>query len=85
MLVKVRQRRICHNILTYLIHILAKHETPMKANKTTLGFVPARFRILVIRTRSIFVLLNADEMEKPPIRSMMVGENICENTYLVID
>ena len=71
--------------ISHLIHILAKHETPMKANKTTLGFVPARFRILVIRTRSIFVLLNADEMVKPPIRSMMVGENICENTYLVID
>lgn len=31
----------------------------------------------------MFVLLNADEMVNPPIRSIMVGENICENTYLI--
>lgn len=54
----------------------------MKDKRTTLGFVPAKFRIFVIRMRSMFVLLNADEMVNPPIRSIMVGENICENTYL---
>lgn len=63
--------------------MLAKHETPMKDKRTTLGLVPAKFRIFVIRMRSMFVLLNADEMVNPPIRSIMVGENICENTYLI--
>jgi hypothetical protein len=29
--------------------------------------------------RSILVLLSAEEMVKPPIRSMIVGENIIEN------
>jgi hypothetical protein len=66
----------------YLIHILAKHETPMKANSTVFGRVPARLSTRVINIRSMFVLLRADEIVKPPIRSMMVGENMTENTYL---
>jgi hypothetical protein len=33
-------------------------------------------------TRSILVLLRAEEMVKPPMRSMMVGENITEKIYL---
>jgi len=33
-------------------------------------------------TRSMLVLLSADEMVKPPMRSMIVGENMPEKTYL---
>ena len=47
-----------------------------------LGRVPARLKTRVIITRSMLVLLNADEMVKPPIRSMIVGENMMEKTYL---
>ena len=47
---------------TLLIHMLAKHDTAMKANITVLGLVPARLRTRVIRTRSMFDLLNADEV-----------------------
>lgn len=67
---------------TLLIHILAKHDTPMKARRIVLGFVPAKLKTRVIKTRSMFVLLNADEMVNPPMSSMMVGENMIENTYL---
>lgn len=68
--------------MTHLIHILAKQDTPIKERMTMLGFVPARLRSFVMRTRSMFVLLRADAIVKPPIRSMIVGENICEKTYL---
>lgn len=61
---------------THLIHILAKHATPMNANSTVLGRVPARLSTRVIKTRSIAVLLSAEAIVKPPIRSMIVGENI---------
>lgn len=66
----------------YLIHMLAKQETPMKARSTELGFVPAKLRTLVIKIRSMLVLLRAEEIVNPPIRSMIVGENITENIYL---
>jgi hypothetical protein len=66
----------------YLIHMLAKQETPMKDRMTMLGLVPAKLRSLVIRTRSMFVLLRAEAMVNPPMRSIIVGENIWENTYL---
>jgi len=68
---------------TLLIHMLAKHDTPMKASKTVLGRVPAKLSTRVIKTRSILVLLSAEEIVKPPMRSMIVGENITENMYLV--
>lgn len=66
----------------HLIHMLAKHDTPMNASKTLRGFEPAKLKTRVISIRSIFVLLKAEEMVKPPIRSMMVGENMTENMYL---
>lgn len=77
--------RVKHNVgaATLLIHMLAKHETPINARRTVLGFEPARLSTRVINTRSMFVLLSADEIVNPPIRSMIVGENIMENTYLV--
>ena len=67
---------------TDLIHMLAKHDTHMNANSTVLGRVPARLRTLVMSTRSMLVLLSADEIVKPPMRSMIVGENMLEKTYL---
>lgn len=67
---------------TLLIHILAKHATPMNASRTVLGRVPAKLRTFVISTRSMAVLLSADAMVKPPMRSIMVGENMTENTCL---
>ena len=62
--------------------MLAKHETPMKDRMTIVGLVPAKLKSLVIKTRSMFVLLNAEAMVNPPIKSMIVGENICWNTNL---
>jgi hypothetical protein len=67
---------------TNLIHILAKHATPMKARRTVLGRVPARLSTLVIRMRSIAVLLKADAIVKPPINNIIVGENMTENMNL---
>ena len=66
----------------YLIHILAKQDTPMKARRTLLGCVPAKLRTRVIKTRSMLVLLKADEIVKPPMSNMIVGENIAEKTNL---
>lgn len=66
----------------YLIHMLAKQDTPMKARRTLLGFVPAKLRTRVIKTRSMLVLLKADEIVKPPMSNMIVGENIAEKTNL---
>ena len=54
----------------------------MNANRTVRGRVPARLSTRVIRRRSILVLLKADEMVKPPINNMIVGENMIEKTYL---
>lgn len=70
---------------SHLIHILAKHETHMNARSTVLGLDPAKLRTRVIRTRSIFVLLKADDIVNPPIKSMIVGENITENTNLQVN
>lgn len=64
--------------------MLAKQDTPMKVSSTVLGRVPARVRTFVIKTRSMLVLLSAAEMVKPPMRSMIVGENMLENTNLII-
>lgn len=71
-----------NNNKTNLIHILAKQETPMNVRRTVLGRVPARLRMRVINTRSMFVLLSADEIVKPPMSNIIVGENIMEKTYL---
>jgi len=68
--------------IIYLIHILAKQATPMKARSTVLGRLPARLRTRVMSTRSIFVLLSAEAMVNPPISNMIVGENMTENTNL---
>jgi len=75
---------VCHslNTPTNLIHMLAKHETNINARSTVLGFDPAKCNTRVIRIRSMFVLLRAEEIVKPPINNMIVGENIIENTYL---
>ena len=70
-------------VVTRLIHILAKQETAIKARRRVLGRVPARLNTRVTITRSMLVLLRADEMVKPPIRSMIVGENMVEKTNLV--
>jgi len=64
--------------------MLAKHETPMNASKTVLGRVPAMLSTLVMRIRSIAVLLRADAIVNPPINSMMVGENMTEKIYLAV-
>jgi hypothetical protein len=63
--------------------MLAKQDTPMKASRTLLGCVPAKLRTRVIKTRSMLVLLKADEIVKPPMSNMIVGENIVEKTNLV--
>jgi hypothetical protein len=65
--------------VTYLIDILAKHKTPMKARSTKLGLVPAKLRTLVIRIQLMLVLLRAEEIMNPPIRSMILGKNMTEN------
>ena len=62
--------------------MLAKQETPMKASSTVRGRVPAKLSTFVINMRSMLVLLSAEEMVKPPMSNMMVGENIVEKTYL---
>jgi hypothetical protein len=62
--------------------MLAKHDTPITVNNTVLGFEPARLRTRVISNRSMLVLLRAEEIVKPPMSNMMVGENITEKTYL---
>lgn len=64
--------------------MLAKHETPMNASNTVLGRVPAMLSTLVMRTRSIAVLLKAEAIVNPPINSMIVGENMTEKIYLVV-
>jgi hypothetical protein len=65
-----------------LIHILANVATNMSTSKTTLGRVPAAFKIRVAVMTSRRVFDNTAAMVKPPIRSMIVGENICEKMYL---
>jgi hypothetical protein len=62
--------------------MLAKHATPMTASSTTLGRVPAKLSTRVINTRSMFVLESAAAIVKPPMSSMIVGENITENIQL---
>ena len=66
----------------YVIHMLAKQETPMIARRTVLGFEPAMLSIHVTRTRSIFVLLRAEDIVNPPMSSIIVGENMTENMNL---
>ena len=70
------------NSPAYLIHMLAKQDTPINASRTVFGFVPAKLNKRVMITRSIFVLLRAEAIVKPPINSMIVGENICEKMNL---
>jgi hypothetical protein len=74
------KRRTCN--VTHLIHMLAKHATLMTASSTTLGRVPAKLSTRVINTRSMFVLESAAAIVKPPMRSMIVGENITEKIQL---
>lgn len=67
---------------TLLIHMLAKHDTPITDSNTRLGLVPAKLNTRVMSTRSMLVLLRADAIVNPPIRSMIVGENMTEKIYL---
>ena len=67
---------------TLLIHMLAKHDTPINESSTTLGLVPAKLNTRVMSTRSMLVLLSADAIVNPPIKSMIVGENMTEKMYL---
>jgi hypothetical protein len=69
----------------HLIHMLAKHATPMTARSTTLGRVPAKLSTRVINARSMFVFERAAAIVKPPMRSMIVGENITENVQLQVN
>ncbi len=62
--------------------MLAKHDTPMNASKTVRGLEPAKLRTRVIIIRSMFVLLRPEDIVKPPISNMIVGENITEKMYL---
>ena len=62
--------------------MLAKHDTPMNARSTTDGRVPARLSTRVISTRSMFDLLSAAAIVKPPISSRIVGENMTEQIHL---
>lgn len=73
-----------HNVgaATLLIHMLAKHDTPINESNTTLGLVPAKLNTRVMSTRSMLVLLRADAIVNPPIKSMIVGENMTEKMYL---
>jgi hypothetical protein len=57
----------------------------MNARRTEFGRVPARLSTRVINTRSMLVLLRADAIVKPPINSIIVGENITEKINLNID
>jgi hypothetical protein len=56
--------------------------TNIKHRRTALGFDPAAFRTRVAVITSKRVLLSTAAMVKPPIRSMIVGENIWEKIYL---
>lgn len=54
----------------------------MKASSTILGRVPAKLSTRVISMRSMLALLSAEAIVKPPMRSMIVGENMIEKTNL---
>jgi hypothetical protein len=56
----------------------------MNARMTVFGFVPAKLNTLVMSIRSMFVLLSALDSVKPPMSSIIVGENITEKMYLTI-
>ena len=62
--------------------MLAKHATVKKARRTVLGFKPAILNSHVIGIRSMFVLLKVAEIVKPPMRSIIVGENTTEKMCL---
>lgn len=57
----------------------------MNARRTVLGLVPAKLKTRVMSIRSIFVLLSPDDIVNPPMRSIIVGENMTENIYLEVD
>ena len=67
-----------------LIHILAKVATDMRTSKMTLGFSPAALRIRDAVMTSSRVFERTAAIVKPPIRSIIVGENIWEKIYLLI-
>lgn len=62
--------------------MLANVATNINTSITTLGLVPAAFSIRVTVMTSSLVLDRTAAMVKPPIRSMMDGENICEKMCL---
>jgi hypothetical protein len=59
--------------------MLAKQNTAIKAKRTIQGFEPAMLNRRVINIRSMFDLLSAAEIVKPPTRSMIVGEYMTKN------
>jgi hypothetical protein len=63
--------------------MLAKVATHMSTRRTTLGFDPAALRMRVAVMTSSLVLERTAAMVKPPMRSIMVGENIWEKMYLI--
>jgi hypothetical protein len=62
--------------------MLANVATHMSTRRTTLGLVPAALRMREAVMTSRRVLERTAAMVKPPMRSMMVGENIWEKMYL---
>ena len=48
-----------------------------------MAYIAAMLRTRVMRIRSMFVFERAEAIVKPPIKSMIVGENITENIYLL--
>lgn len=55
----------------------------MNASKTVRGRVPAKLSTLVIKIRSMAVLLNAEAIVNPPMSNMIVDENMTEKTNLI--
>lgn len=64
--------------------MLANVATNIKTRSTTLGFDPAAFKMRVAVMTSSLVFDRTAAMVKPPIRSMIVGENIWEKMYLQV-
>ena len=66
----------------HLIHILAKHATPMNARRTVPWRSWAMLSTHVMSTPSITVLLSADAIVKPPKRSVAVCEKLTQKMCL---
>ena len=67
---------------TLLIHILAKQAVPILTRSTHLGWVPARFKRTPANFLAMWCFERAAASVKPPIKSMITGENMVEKMYL---